>query len=398
MRKLIIVPGPAGIGGLTVSLSMMIQGFEKCGAAEQLCVLVKSGSELEQYLQQAEQASYLHSIQADNRHQFSVKALRWAAKQPQDWPLLLENWTSSAILPALTMVTPVLRLSGRPIYHSFRDPAHSTNWMGMSARKLIFTGLSPVAICNSQFTAQNVSPLLLSEVKVILYPPVDTEKLQKRSLSPPPEPLKPILDSGSRIILTPSRLSQPEQFNDKNLRGLIPVLAKLKASGHHYHGVVIGQDYSVDRIQTQTLLEQAQHLGVADRFTVLPPTFAIQDYYHHADVVVTLAPREPFGRTVVEAIACGVPVIGSRTGGIGEILSHFAPEWAVDPHDSLAAAEAILNVAADPNTSSILAQGKSWVEEQCNVEKYARKLIKIMGLDSIGQSQEQHDSRKIAAI
>lgn len=397
MRKLIIVPGCAGVGGLTVSLSMMIRGFEKCGAAEQLCVLVESDSELEQYLQQAGQASYLHSIPIPDRHRFSLQALRWTAKQPRDWPLLLENWTSSAVLRALTIVTPILRLSGRPIYHSFRDPAYSTNWIGMSARKLVFNVLSPVTICNSQFTAQNVCPRLLSEVQEILYPPVDTEKLQRRSLGSPPEALKPILRSGAKIMLTPSRISPPEQYNDKNLRGLIPVLAQLKASGHHYHGVVIGQDYSAEQIQTQTLLEQAKHQGVGDRFTVLPSTFSIKDYYHHADVVVTLAPREPFGRTVVEAIACGVPVIGSRTGGIGEILSHFAPEWAVDPYNSLATAEAILNVAA-PNTSSILAQGKSWVEEQCSVEKYARRLIKIMGLDSNSQCQEQHESRKIAAI
>jgi glycosyltransferase involved in cell wall biosynthesis len=112
----------------------------------------------------------------------------------------------------------------------------------------------------------------------------------------------------------------------------------------------------------------------------LPPSFAIEQYYKYADVMVTLAPREPFGRVVVEAIACGVPVVGSQTGGIGEILHHFAPEWTVDPNDPVAVAEAIVRITADPNTPNILAQGKSWVKTQCSVESYARRIMEITGI------------------
>lgn len=389
MRKLIIISGSGGIGGATVSQSLIIQGFEQLGFSEQLCVLVRSGSDIEKYLQQAGQSAYLTSLSVQSRHEFCHRALQWATQQPRNWPLLLENWTASAILPAIAMITPILRLSGRPLYHSFRDPAYSTHWSGTIARKLIYSCLSPVTICNSQFTARNVCPRLLSEVKDILYPPVNTEKLQRRFLGEPPEPLKPILRSGASIMLTPSRISQPEQFNDKNLRGLIPVLAELKASGHHYHGVVIGQDYSVNGIQTQRLLEQAQEVGVADRFTVLPPTFSIQDYYHSADVVVTLAPREPFGRTVVEAVSCGVPVIGSQTGGIGEILNHFAPQWTVNPNNPVATAAAIIRLKNDPLTSTLISQGQRWVKQQCNPVQYARRLIEITELDEMKSKSKE---------
>jgi glycosyltransferase involved in cell wall biosynthesis len=186
-------------------------------------------------------------------------------------------------------------------------------------------------------------------------------------------------------MLTPSRIGKTEQINDKNLQSLLQVIAQLKASGHHYHGVVIGkQDPSSGQAQTCALHEQAEHLGVADRFTVLPPTFAIENYYKYADVVVTLAPREPFGRIVTEAIACGVPVVGSKTGGIGEILQNFAPEWAVDPNDPVAAAQAIGRIAADPNTSNILAKGRQWVETHCSTVSYARRLAAIVGLTSTG--------------
>ena len=106
----------------------------------------------------------------------------------------------------------------------------------------------------------------------------------------------------------------------------------------------------------------------------------IEDCYQHAHIVVTLAPREPFGRTVVEAIACGVPSVGSRSGGIGEILNHFAPHWTVDPNNPVAVAETILRVASDPMTSGILAHGRAWVEQRCSVQEYARAVMEVTGI------------------
>jgi glycosyltransferase involved in cell wall biosynthesis len=359
----------------------MIKGFEQCGASEQLCVLVKSNSLMERYLRQAGQASCMHLIQ---EQEFMKHALHWIGKQPKDWPLLLENCVTRQVLPILTLAAPALRLSGRPVYHVFRDQTRSYHPLGNLARKFAFACLSPHAICNSQFTAKYINSLV-SNIQGILYPPVDTKRFNNRFTTDcPPANLQPILSSGARLMLTPSRITEPGKVNDKNLRSLIPVLAQLKATGHHYHGVIIGQDSSPEQSLTRALLQQAERLGVADRFTVLPPTFAIEDYYKYADVVVTLAPREPFGRMVVEAISCGVPVVGSKTGGIGEILQNFAPEWTVDPNEPVAAAEAIIRIAADPNTPNILAKGRQWVETHCSTVGYARKIAEIVGLTSTG--------------
>ncbi|MFH7027942.1 MAG: glycosyltransferase [Heteroscytonema crispum UTEX LB 1556] len=221
----------------------------------------------------------------------------------------------------------------------------------------------------------------MPDIRGILYQPVDIEKLNSHPISnPPPVELERIINSGCRIILTPSRISQPGMVNDKNLRALIPVLAHLKAINHNYHSVVIGEDNSSDRINSRTLLESAEEFGVGDRFTILPPSFAIEDYYKYADIVVTLAPREPFGRIVVEAIACGVPVVGSQTGGIGEILSHFAPEWTVDPNNPQATAQTIVRIASDRNTANVLTQGKHWIKTHCSIETYTEKILDITGL------------------
>lgn len=388
MRKLIVVPGScSSLGGVTVSLSLMVRGFERCGASEQLCVLVQSGSLMEDYLRQAGQGFCIQLIHAQNQRQFVKRALQWVNKQPRDWPLLLENCVTREVLPIITMAAPAIRLSGRRVYYIFRDLARSYNFLGNLSRILAFACLSPHVLCNSQFTAAHIQGRL-GDVQAILYPRVDLEKFNDRPpQNPPQQQLQPILSSGARVMLTPSRITEPETVNDKNLRALIPVLAHLKSSGYNYHGVIIGQDNSPNRTRTRALLQQAEQMGVADRFTVLPPTFAIEEYYKYADLAIALAPREPFGRTVVEAIACGLPVVGSKTGGIGEILHNFAPEWTVDPNDPVAAAEAIVRIAADPNTPNILAQGKRWIETHCSIVDYAHKMIEITGLNSTSASQ-----------
>ncbi|PPS41157.1 glycosyltransferase family 4 protein [Chroococcidiopsis sp. TS-821] len=389
MRKLLVVPVfHHALGGATVSLALMLKGFQQCGTLDQVCVLLRSNSLMEQYLRQAGHEACLHLIPEQDLTQFMKQALRWVNQQPPDWPLLLENCVARQVLPAMLQAAPALRLSRRPVYLVFRDLADSPHRLGSLIRKVTLSSLAPYAICNSQFTAQHIRRLV-PNARDVLYPPVDPEQFNARRNVPPPEELLPILASGARVILTPSRISKEDIANDKNLRSLPKVLAHLKAAGHHYHGVIIGQDTSSAQAHSRALVAQAEDLGVADRFTILPPALDIENYYKYADVVVTLAPREPFGRTVVEAIACGVPVIGSCTGGIGEILHNFAAQWTVAPYDPVAAARAIIRVVNAPDTPSILTRGQKWVEVNCSLRQYAQKIMKITGLQSTHFSETQ---------
>jgi glycosyltransferase involved in cell wall biosynthesis len=61
-----------------------------------------------------------------------------------------------------------------------------------------------------------------------------------------------------------------------------------------------------------------------------------------ADLVVLPSTwDEPFGRIVIEAMSCGIPVVGSRVGGIPEILEADFPQLLVAPGDSAALATKI---------------------------------------------------------
>lgn len=379
MPKLCILPGSHhSLGGALVTLALLAKGFERCGASERLRIIVWADSFTEKYLREAGHGNCLHVIQAGSEIAFAARALGWVTRQPRDTSLLLDNWTKRELIPVIAAAAPILRLSGRSVYHFCHDLAVSENLPGKLGRKFAFGLLSPGVLCNSNFTAGHVRTLM-TDLRGVLYQPVDTEH---GNATAPPAGIEPVLRSGARIMLTPARISAEgaKAPNDKNLRALVAVVECLKAAGHHYHAVVVGQDRSPGQAQTRKLLESAARLGVSDRFTVLPPTFAVEEYYQYAQIMVTLAPREPFGRTVVEAIASGVPVVGSLSGGIGEILGHFAPEWRVAPEDPAAAAQAIVRIAADPRTPDILARGQRWVATHCSPTAYARRLMEITGL------------------
>jgi glycosyltransferase involved in cell wall biosynthesis len=68
---------------------------------------------------------------------------------------------------------------------------------------------------------------------------------------------------------------------------------------------------------------------------------------HEADCLLHCADREPFGLALVEALACGVPVVAPDAGGPREIVD---PACGVryPPGDTAAAAAALVGVLTDP--------------------------------------------------
>ena len=75
------------------------------------------------------------------------------------------------------------------------------------------------------------------------------------------------------------------------------------------------------------LIELAQQLQIADRVQFLPwmPSAQIVNYYHSIDVLVLPSRsrhnwKEQFGRVLIDAMACGIPVIGSTCGEIPNVI------------------------------------------------------------------------------
>jgi len=74
----------------------------------------------------------------------------------------------------------------------------------------------------------------------------------------------------------------------------------------------------------------AREAGIADlvRFTGFIPEEKLSSYYQVADLfVLPTRTLEGFGLVTLEALASGLPVLGTPVGGTKEILAHMGPEF-----------------------------------------------------------------------
>ena len=97
------------------------------------------------------------------------------------------------------------------------------------------------------------------------------------------------------------------------------------------------------------LEREAASLGIADAIAFTPPTDQIARAYAASDLVLQLSRKpEAFGRTVVEALSVGRPVLGWAHGGVGELLAQMQPSGAVAPFDAAALAHVARTLLAQP--------------------------------------------------
>ncbi|WP_370250270.1 glycosyltransferase [Nocardioides sp.] len=74
---------------------------------------------------------------------------------------------------------------------------------------------------------------------------------------------------------------------------------------------------------------------------------------HHAVVHASTRP-EPFGQVVLEAMACGLPVIAADAGGPRELIEHGTSGWLYPPGDAVALAAALATVLGSADLRSRL--------------------------------------------
>ncbi|MNK43314.1 D-inositol-3-phosphate glycosyltransferase [compost metagenome] len=142
----------------------------------------------------------------------------------------------------------------------------------------------------------------------------------------------PALAGDAPLLLLPGRGTRL-----KGHRHALQLLAGLHAAGVPARLWMPGTREPGREAYVAELEAQARAVGVADAVLMTAPTSRIAQAYAASDLVLQLSDKaEAFGRTVLEALAVGRPVLGWDHGGVGELLGQLQPSGAVALHDDAA--------------------------------------------------------------
>jgi glycosyltransferase involved in cell wall biosynthesis len=133
-----------------------------------------------------------------------------------------------------------------------------------------------------------------------------------------------------------------------------------------------------DGAMLSELQKLAVEVGAADRIHWLGYCSDPASLLQASDVFVLASTGEAFGQVLAEAMACGVPVVGSRSGAIPEIVEDGVTGLLATARDEVSFAAAIEKLARDERLRKEMgANGLARVREKFNVETDAENTLRI---------------------
>lgn len=202
------------------------------------------------------------------------------------------------------------------------------------------------------------------------YPQTDPGKLRTipRGIDPaqfPPAPLHdtaarawaaalhPALGGDGPLLLLPGRGTRLKGHADA-----LALLAALRGDGVDARLWMPGARDPERARYVAELEAEAASAGLGDALAITAATDDIARAYAASDVVLQLSRKpEAFGRTVIEALSVGRPVVGWAHGGVGELLAALHPAGAVAPFDAAALHATVRAALAQPQAPAATMRG-----------------------------------------
>ncbi len=180
--------------------------------------------------------------------------------------------------------------------------------------------------------------------------------------SPLPEALAD--DSRPLTLVHVGRLSYEKRV-DIVLRGF----ARLASDHPDVKLQIIGDGPEVDSLKTL-----AAELGVAEQvqFTGFVPHDRLPEIYRQADIFITASPIETQGLVVLEAMACGLPIVGVDALALPDLIRDGINGYLVMPENERAMAEAASQLLQSPTLGHAMGRESRRLALQHNLPEIAQ--------------------------
>jgi len=131
---------------------------------------------------------------------------------------------------------------------------------------------------------------------------------------------------------------------DKGISYLLRAIQTPLLGGDDFYTLIVGSgDYD------EVLKEEVSSLGIDDKVIFTGNRTDMPSIYASMDIFVLPSLKEAFPMTILEAMACGVPVVATRVGDIPKIIEHNVSGILIDPKDINALSRAIHELLIQPD-------------------------------------------------
>ena len=151
--------------------------------------------------------------------------------------------------------------------------------------------------------------------------------------------------SQDKVILLPGRITRI-----KGIALLIDLIQQLKDENHsNIKAVIVGSYDKRNEEFYQSMKSRITELQLNQQILWFGTCDDMRSIYQLADLTLSITSKpESYGRTVIESLACGTPVVGFDYGGVRENLQQFYPEGKIPPNDLTALHDAVLRELSVP--------------------------------------------------
>ena len=250
----------------------------------------------------------------------------------------------------------------------------------------------PAEYPRQQYYFRSLVPRVLKRSRIIVADSESTRRDLTVSYGISPEKIRVIYPGYDPTVYAPCSVDRPaDAHNDsyllyvgnllphKNLLSLLDALAILRRR-LHTRLIIRGDGQPA---YARAVRERVETLGLRGAVTFEGYTegVALRHLYARAACLVLPSLREGFGLPVLEAMACGTPVITSSSSSLPEVGGDAAVR--IDPHDAVDLADAMYRVLADRDLREDLRErGLKWVRAfswQRTAEQMSRVLDEVGG-------------------
>ncbi len=148
---------------------------------------------------------------------------------------------------------------------------------------------------------------------------------------------------GKSLITLPGRITRRKGHED-----FLQIMARLRENAA-LHGLVVGGTSPGKQRYYRELCRYVREKGLESSITFTGHRDDLRDIMSVSTVVMSLSSEpEAFGRTALEALCLGIPVIAWDHGGASEVLNTLSPAGLVPRSDIRRAAETVLHFLVEP--------------------------------------------------